>query len=251
MSKTPPGGRKPAIRYYTRKRAVPLKPGQTVGYVKGKGYWAKPAPAKKKAVAKKPKPVAVPHGEAKNEAPFVQQHKPPPKPIVPARKPVIRVIISHLNPRPSVRARIVKFAYWGAAHEPQIHYRESRPIPQVKPGQLEALPFTTDCSGFVTMAYQYAGAPDPNGNGYDNGRTKATFTGSLLKHGTRVPLAQVKPGDVVVYGPGTGWHTALVVKGGSDPLTVSHGQEGGPQYCRVSQDGRQPQTYLRFPTGVA
>jgi len=56
----------------------------------------------------------------------------------------------------------------------------------------------------------------------------------------------VQPGDVIVYGPGTGWHTAIIVEAGSDPLTVSMGQNGDPSYVRVSQDGRLPQTYLRF-----
>jgi len=33
-----------------------------------------------------------------------------------------------------------------------------------------------------------------------------------------------------------------------NPLTISHGQEGDPSYVHVSQDGRLPQTYLRFNT---
>lgn len=237
---TPPGGRKPAIRYYTRKVQVPLKKGQVASFRKGLGWFAKAKPVAKKKPAPKKKPVAVPRGEPKNEAPFVQLHKPPPKPIVPAKKPAVRVLLAHLNPKPSIRSKIVKWAYWGAAHEPQIHYRESRPMP-LKAG----LPLTTDCSGFVTLCYRLAGAPDPNGLGYNG----SGYTGTLLSHGQHIPLAFVQPGDVVVYGPGTGWHTALVVKAGSDPLTVSHGREGGPAFCRVSQDGRLPQTYLRFQTG--
>jgi len=138
-----------------------------------------------------------------------------------------------------VRSLIVKQARWGVANEPRIHYREARPMPLTA-----TLPLTTDCSGFVTLCFFLAGAPDPNGLNY-NGQG---YTGTLLAHGQHIPLAAVKPGDAVVYGPGTGWHTALVVEAGHDPLTVSHGQEAGPQYCRVSQDGRLPQTYLRFPT---
>ena len=228
-----------AIRYYTRKRAVPLKKGQTVGFTTGKGYYAKPAVVKAKPVAKK-KPVVKAKPAVKKPAPFVQLHKPPAKPIRPKRKPAVRVLLAKLNPRPSVRSQIVKWAYWGAAHEPSIHYRESRPMPLTA-----GLPMTTDCSGFVTLCYKLAGAPDPNGLGYNG----SGYTGTLLSHGQHIPLAFVQPGDVIVYGPGTGWHTALVVKGGPDPLTVSHGREGGPAYTRVSQDGRLPQTYLRFPTG--
>jgi len=78
-----------------------------------------------------------------------------------------------------------------------------------------------------------------NYNGYG-------YTGTLLSHGTKITLAEVQPGDVIVYGPGTGWHTAIIVESGSDPLTVSMGQQGEPAYVRVSQDGRLPQTYLSF-----
>jgi hypothetical protein len=105
-------------------------------------------------------------------------------------------------------------------------------------------PCHSDCSAFVTLMYNWCGAPDPNGQGY-NGQG---YTGTLLGHGQAISLAQVIPGDVIVYGPGTGDHTALVVEAGPDPLTVSMGQEGDPSYVHVSQDGRQPQRYLRFDT---
>ena len=140
--------------------------------------------------------------------------------------------------RPTKRDKIVKWAKWGVQNEPLIHYAEVRPMPLTA-----SLPLTTDCSGFITLCYKLAGCPDPNGLGY-NGQG---YTGTLLDHGRHIPKDAVQPGDVVVYGPGTGWHTALIVQGGPDPLTVSHGQEKGPEWCRVSQDGRLPQTFLRFP----
>ena len=139
----------------------------------------------------------------------------------------------------SVKAAIVNWAKWGVAHEPQIHYEEIRPMPLSA-----SLPLTTDCSGFVTLCYYLAGAPDPNGLGYNH----YGYTGTLLNHGQQIELKDVQPGDVIVYGPGTGWHTALIIEGGPDPLTVSHGDEAGPGIVRVSQDGRLPQTYLRFAT---
>jgi hypothetical protein len=138
---------------------------------------------------------------------------------------------------PDYRARIVKWAHWGVANEPSIHYAETRPMPLHT-----TLPMTTDCSGFATLCYFLAGAPDPNGLGY-NGQG---YTGTFLDHGKRVTKAQARPGDVIVYGPGTGWHMAVIVEAGGDPLTVSHGQEKGPALCRVSQDGRVPQTFLSF-----
>ena len=61
----------------------------------------------------------------------------------------------------TVRRKIVAAARWGIANEPRIHYGEIRPIPLGR-----TLPLTTDCSGFVTICYYLAGAPDPNGLGY-------------------------------------------------------------------------------------
>ena len=138
-----------------------------------------------------------------------------------------------------VRAAIVSWAKWGVDHHGQMNYQEVRPM------NLSAnLPWTGDCSSFVTLCYWLAGAPDPNEMGYDG----YGYTGTLLQHGQMISLDKVLPGDVVVYGPGTGWHTALIVEAGPDPLTVSMGEQGDPNYCRVSQDGRLPQTYLRFAT---
>lgn len=140
------------------------------------------------------------------------------------------------------RNDIVNAAKWSVANKTGWHYTEG-------PQRMEGIghPFAgchSDCSAFVTLMYNWCGAPDPNGLGYNG----TGYTGTLLGHGTPIALNQVVPGDVIVYGPGTGWHTAVVVEGGADPLTVSMGQEGDPSYVRVSQDGRQPQRYLRFDT---
>lgn len=108
----------------------------------------------------------------------------------------------------------------------------------------ERFPLATDCSGFVTLCYFLGGAPDPNGLGFNG----SGYTGTLLSWGKHIPLSSVRPGDAIVYGPGSGWHTALIVEGGADPLTISLGEQGDPSLVRVSQDGRLPQTYLRFDT---
>lgn len=142
------------------------------------------------------------------------------------------------------RARICAAARYDVAHQSQIHYAETRPIPMQKAGDLHPLPFTTDCSGHITICYRAAAAPDPNGNHY-NGQGN---TSTLLAHGKHV--TKPRPGDVVIYGPGGGHHGALVVAGGSDPLTVSHGSEAGPLLIRVSAEKKyQPSgvRYLRFP----
>jgi hypothetical protein len=141
----------------------------------------------------------------------------------------------------TLRDEIVKAARWGVANHKHFTYSEG-------PERMEAvhkpyqLPIISDCSSWVTSCYSWAGAPDPNGLNYNG----TGYTGTLLSHGERIPLSEVQPGDIIVYGPGTGWHTAIVVQPGQDPLTVSMGQNGDPSFVRVSQDGRQPQTYLRF-----
>lgn len=142
-----------------------------------------------------------------------------------------------------VRSDIVKWARWDVENHGRFNYTEGpQRMAQVHGPGTGAI--FADCSAFVTYCYSWAGAPDPNAQGYNG----TGYTGTLLSHGTPITLAQVQPGDVIVYGPGTGWHTALIVEAGPDPLTVSHGRQGDPNYCRVSQDGRQPQRYLRFDT---
>jgi len=148
-----------------------------------------------------------------------------------------------------VKDNIVAWAKWAAANHAKFTYSEG-PQRMSGIGHPGKLPVIADCSAFVTLCYNWAGAADPNGQNYDH----EGYTGTLLSHGTKIPLAQVQPGDVIVYGPGTGWHTALVVDvsgaNAKNPLTISHGQEGDPSYCHVSQDGRLPQTYLRFNTSA-
>ena len=142
-----------------------------------------------------------------------------------------------------VRNEIVGWAKWGVANHAGFTYSEG-PQRMSGIGHPGVLPVVCDCSAFVTLCYNWAGAPDPNGQNYDG----QGYTGTLLSHGTPISVSQAIPGDVIVYGPGTGWHTALIVEAGADPLTVSMGEQGDPSFVRVSQDGRQPQRYLRFST---
>ena len=131
----------------------------------------------------------------------------------------------------TTRQRIVAAARWGIANEPRIHYGETRPFPLTR-----ALPLTTDCSGFVTLCYYLAGAPDPNGLGYSG----QGWTGTLLRHLS--PSDVLRAGDVVVWGAYPGRHCALVLEpDGDDPLLCSHGQERGPLAIRYSDEcARQP-----------
>lgn len=141
----------------------------------------------------------------------------------------------------TLRARIVLNARWGIANEPQIHYAELRPIDGLH--EPRRLPLTTDCSGFVTLCYAWAGAPDPNGLGYSG----EGFTGTLLRQLRPISLAKAQPGDLVVWGPPPGRHVALVLEAGPDPLLCSHGEERGPLAIRFAVESEfqpPPATWL-------
>lgn len=140
------------------------------------------------------------------------------------------------------RETIVELALWGVAHEPDIHYRQSRPIDGID--EPRKLPLYTDCSGFVTDLYQWAGAPDPNGRGFDG----LGYTGTFLTALEHVDAGEIKVGDPIVFGPGGGDHVVVVIETGPDPMVVSHGQEAGPLKTRLSAQiraHRPPVTYLR------
>ena len=141
----------------------------------------------------------------------------------------------------TVREQIVANAIWGIAHEADIHYQQQRPIDGLH--NARQLPLQTDCSGYATLCYSWAGAPDPNGLGYSG----QGYTGTLLQHMTRIPLAAVQAGDLVVWGDAPGHHVAIVLQGGADPLLCSHGQERGPIEIRFSEESKYqpaPVTWL-------
>jgi len=145
-----------------------------------------------------------------------------------------------------VRANIVEWAKWFAdnKHTHPFEYSEGSNRMSAIGVWPVKFPVTCDCSAFVTLCYWLSGAADPNGQNYDH----EGYTGTLISHGHEIPAGNVAPGDVVIYGPGTGWHTAIVVEGGRTPLTVSMGQNGDPSYVNTAQDGRLPQRFFRFAT---
>ena len=163
------------------------------------------------------------------------------------------------------RNAIVAWALWLEQHHNRATYSEG-PGRYFNLNRRGILPFIGDCSATLRDYYNWAGAPDPYKLGYGD---PEGYTGTELAAGTHIPLLrqnalearidEVLPGDAVVYGPGTGWHTALVVlTRGLDILTVSMGEQGDPNFVWVNRpvgpslglpaDGRLPQTYLRFPT---
>lgn len=146
----------------------------------------------------------------------------------------------------AIRAKIVDYARYacGETVEPFWHYQQTRPIP-LQLAKTRKLPVTTDCSGFATMCCYQAGAPDPNGLAY-NGQG---YTGTMLNHLKKIPLAAAQPGDLIVYGAaaGHGHHVVVIVEAGPDPLVASHGMERGPMLLRHS---RELKYQAKFP-GVA
>lgn len=117
-----------------------------------------------------------------------------------------------------VRDRIVAAAYRGLREADRLYYKERRPIPRSMwtnnaPGRCE-----TDCSGFATLVYKAAGAPDPNGFGYNGSGN----TGTLMANGVRV--AKPEPGDLVFYRSPE--HVGIIVGEG---YVIEFGGEPGPK----------------------
>jgi Putative peptidoglycan binding domain/NlpC/P60 family len=127
-----------------------------------------------------------------------------------------------LHPKKTVRQRIVEAAYLGYRNRSAIHYTQSGQRMQGVREQLKPphFPVWEDCSSFVTWCYYAAGAPDPNGRGYDG----LGYTGTQFPRGAHV--ASPMPGDLVFYGGGSvPKHVAVYVGKG---LVISHGSEPGP-----------------------
>lgn len=155
---------------------------------------------------------------------------------------------NHLDARvdheSSIRARGVDWMIWALDHEPQFHYRQSRPMPLAQMHGRH-LPITTDCSGSYTGMCLAAGAPDPNGRNYDG----SGYTGTLrARMGRLQHVAACRPMDAIVYGPGTGTHVVAVLEPGDDPLVFSHGQESGPRVYRHSVELRAQGGICTFHT---
>lgn len=127
------------------------------------------------------------------------------------------------------RATIVAAALLGARNRDAIHYTQTYRRMQGVRERLRPprFPVYEDCSSFATWCYWVAGAPDPNGRGYDG----AGYTGTQTSHGRRVGLTEhLLPGDLVFYGNPIG-HVAIYIGGGK---VVSHGSEGGPYVLPIA-----------------
>ena len=74
-----------------------------------------------------------------------------------------------------VRQNIVAWAKWCATNHNKFTYSEG-PQRMSGIGNPGKLPVTADCSAFVTLCYNWAGAPDPNAQSYNH----TGYTGTLL-----------------------------------------------------------------------
>src|SRR6516165_1763307 len=106
----------------------------------------------------------------------------------------------HHKHNQGIRAKIVANAKWGLQHAGSIHYEQRRPMDGLH--NPHKLPLYTDCSGYVTLCYKWAGAPDPNGYNYSG----QGYTGSLLNHMRQIMRSQLRPADLIVYGYFPGEH---------------------------------------------
>jgi len=113
-----------------------------------------------------------------------------------------------------IRQRIVAEAALAYNNRSRFTYAEVRPIPS----SWASSSVTTDCSGFATLVFKAAGAPDPNGAGYNGSGNTST----LQAHGSAVTAP--KPGDLIFYTNPD--HVAVyvgsgkVVEFGGDPMHV-------------------------------
>lgn len=121
-------------------------------------------------------------------------------------------------------------------HEPAVHYAQVRPMRTATihtEAQLAAAldspaGVTADCSEIVTLLLRLAGCHDPNRRGYDGTGYTGTMLASL-PHYTNPKGANT--GALVVFGPRTGDHVAMVLEPdgkGGNPHLFSHGAERGP-----------------------
>jgi len=102
---------------------------------------------------------------------------------------------------------------------------------------------TIDCSQAVTLLCLVAGLDNPNGGNTDG------YTGTLLAHLPHYHDARhANVGALVVFGPGTGEHVAMVLEPDHrNPLLWSHGGESGPILIRLRDEAHAhspPVTFL-------
>jgi cell wall-associated NlpC family hydrolase len=159
-------------------------------------------------------------GEPKNQAPFTN-----PAPIAKKGAPKH---VPHPDPTAARRLHMVGWAHWGINNRGRFVYDEGSGRADMfnsKPGDLSR-PVHADCSQFYAAICHWVGIPKV---------TDTDYTGTLLQKGRLISLANAKPGDCVIWGPGTGTHAAMLTeRDGHDWWCVGFGHQGAPDRVLLS-----------------
>jgi len=95
----------------------------------------------------------------------------------------------------------------------------------------------SDCSQWVTAMYLSAGVRDPNNNSYKGG-----YTGTLSSVGKHISRQQLKPGDLVLYGPAPHHHVEMYI--GPGDKTIGHGDK--PVNYGTVNNGMRGQHFVTY-----
>lgn len=139
-----------------------------------------------------------------------------------ALKALLEVLVKHHGqldyPRDDVR---------GPLDAATFHLTRAQALARLANGQ--HLMF--DCSGAITCAYKWTKLKDPNGLDY----RREGYTGTMLDHLHHYSdPRQARVGAIVIFGPATGEHGAVVLEPGDDPLLFSHGLAAAAGPVRLS-----------------
>lgn len=154
-------------------------------------------------------------------------------------------IIPGLTPYKSGVKAGVSWAHWMILHHEEFVYSFRRPL-----YYHHLPPFDLDCSfscGWVAwrsgwLVNPLTGTRDWPGWGNSS---------SAWARSRHIGLASVRAGDFITYGPGGDEHMVFVIEGGRDPLVMSDGRQGAPEYGRNSQMVHLGvPTYLRVNTAA-
>lgn len=119
---------------------------------------------------------------------------------------------------PALKRKAIQYAaFWGLYHKAAINYQQHRPMTDMAPPP--NVTNDADCSQFATWCYKAAGAPDPNGAGYNG--SGSTYT--MFPRGKKITVGQLKEGDLVFYKSPA--HVAVYVGQG---MVIELGSDPGP-----------------------
>jgi hypothetical protein len=124
-----------------------------------------------------------------------------------------------------IRDRLVTFAKWAVINgHPRVYSHAGRPIRDYP--KINGWPYSTDCSGGVSLLYMWAtcGNPKYDPNGTDWGGASSSLE---MLRGVAISVKNLQPGDLVVYGSE---HVAMAVtayRGMSKTQLVSFGSAPG------------------------